>query len=137
MSERGKTIACSLCLEEIPIGAITCPGCGHPLAAIVHVRGTRERDPNFSPFPEEIANRGTPKRREQDIRMMKSPQHWPNRHLAMKKWDMQTQRIEFAVWDGTTLKIDALMLGDMTARAASLMSTATPEEIVDAGWTVD
>lgn len=103
----------------------------------MHVVGSREHDPSFTPFPEEIANRGTTKRREQDIRMMKSPQHWPNHQLAMKRWDEKTQRLEFAVWDGTTLKLDALMVRDLIARKPSLTSAGTPEEIVDAGWTVD
>jgi len=114
-----------------------CPGCGSILGAVVTIHGSREKDPTFVPFPEPVANRGTAKRREQDIQMMKEKKHWPSKTLAMKKWDPQTNRIEFAVWDGTTLQIDALQAFDEIARPPTLTSNATPEEIVDAGWTVD
>src|SRR6266446_6283522 len=105
------------------------------MIATIHVPGTRENSPNFSPFPEKVAGVGTSKRREQDIRMMQAPQHWPNIMLPMKRY--RDERMQLAVWDGTTLHIDAVWFGGQMIEKPKSTLHATPEEIVAQGWTVD
>jgi hypothetical protein len=108
---------------------------------IFHVRGTREGTSGFTPFPEKTAQIGTDKRREQDIRMMKSPQHWPNPMLPMKRYDRERGRNDFAVWNGTTLTINMLLAGAFTMPVPDAtppeVLTLAPEEIAALGWTVD
>lgn len=91
-----------------------------------YIKGDREGAPDYVPFPEPIAPAGTPKRREQDIRMMKAPQHWPSTRLCMKRYDLQRGTAWFGFWDGAVLLVenDSIIFN-------------TPEQLVDAGWTVD
>ena|SRR2546421_7983473 len=95
----------------------------------IWLRGSREGNPDFVPFPEPIAPRGTPRRREQDIRMLKSPQHWPNRVLPLKSDGLST-----AIWDGEYLYVGSNLWSTTMPMPPE---KKTPEQIVDAGWTVD
>lgn len=120
----------------------SCGGYGHtdehgrivgpcPTTIILSVPGSRA---DVAPSPEPVAPLGSAKRREQDIRMMKSPQHWPHTTLTMKRLHGGGRRLETAIWDGARLHIDDRRPRKLTAGGET---TPTPEQIVDAGWTVD
>jgi hypothetical protein len=103
----------------------------------IRITGERESSPDFQPFPEPVAERGTAKRFEQDVRMMKSPQHWPHAVLPMKRFDPVKAGLQTAVWDGKALHVDALMAFGTVVQAGTESIEQTPEWIVTAGWTVD
>ena len=132
----GQVLACSRCGAEVPVESRTCPTCGALIIAVVHVPGTREGTAEFQPFPEPIAAMGTVKRAEQDIRMMKSPQYWPNSILPLKR--ARDGHIECGVWDGAQFYMDTMLFQALHAGPdASKAVGVTPEELVGAGWTVD
>jgi predicted RNA-binding Zn-ribbon protein involved in translation (DUF1610 family) len=133
---------CSHCGYEIENDAETvdkCPRCGGAgmPTAVIRIRGNREHVDGYTPYPERIADLGTPKRREQEIDMMKKPEHWPSHVLAMKRYNVIDGQIGFAVWDGLTLHIDAVVVAGQIIRQASEQIVATPEEIVAMGWSID
>lgn len=135
---------CTRCGFEIENDAetiTTCPRCGdeQKAAAVLRIKGTREDSPDFVPFPERSADPFTERRREQDIRMMKSPQHWPSHVLAMKRYrpGIEVMTMDYAVWDGTTLLVNALVFAGKIIKQPTEQIVATPEEIVAQGWTVD
>lgn len=117
----------------------TCPRCGDPDkgAVVFTLRGNRENDPTFTPYPDRLADLFTAKRREQDVDMMKKPQHWPSHVLAMKRYRPIDGRVEFAVYDGVTLLVGAAVVEGQIIANAKEQIVATPEEIVEQGWTVD
>ncbi len=90
-----------------------------------------------TPFPEPVAAIGSEKRREQDVRMLKSPEFWPHTTLPLKKSGHAFQDDAYATWDGTKLYVGALFAFGHTIKEASEVLALTAEEVVERGWTVD
>lgn len=89
----------------------------------------------FTPFPETVAPTGSDKRREQDLRMMKSPQHWPHRILPIKRWD--GTEIQCAIWDGKKFYDNTYLFSALHWLDTNGGVETTPEALIADGWTVD
>lgn len=100
---------------------------------VIRIPNTRS---GFVPFPEQVAQNGTEKRREQDVRMMKSPQHWPHALLPIKRYDRERLQMDHAVWDGTKMYENTNIFMALEALPPNGVET-TPEALVEKGWTVD